>query len=355
MSGQHEVIGFLSRADSYGCPGGTVDRIETHGSLIFLCGERVYKLKREIAYASLDFLTLEKRERACHAELRLNRRTAPGLYLRVSAITRDRAGVLAFDADGEVLDWVVVMRRFPQSALFDRMAMAGELTPSLMQTLGVEVARFHAGAERTPAFGGSAGIRRSIETNHQELRRQCALLDGNAVQALYRDQLALLDQLSTELDRRRRDGCVRRCHGDMRLANICLFEGRPTLFDGIEFSDEIACIDVLHDLAFVLMDLQHHQLADLAPAVLRAYLDESGEAEECAPLPLFLSVRAATRSFTLAGSAQRQATAEAAQAKAEQARALLRQSRLYLLDHQALGLGYPQLASARPRPSRSHP
>ncbi len=178
MSGQHEVIGFLSRADSYGCPGGTVERIETHGSLIFLCGERVYKLKREIAYASLDFLTLEKREGACHAELRLNRRTAPGLYLRVSAITRGRAGVLAFDADGEVLDWVVVMRRFPQSALFDRMALAGELTPSLMQTLGVEVARFHAGAERTPAFGGSAGIRRSIETNHQELRRQCALLDG---------------------------------------------------------------------------------------------------------------------------------------------------------------------------------
>lgn len=174
------------------------------------------------------------------------------------------------------------------------------------------------------------------------------------MQALYRDQL-LLDQLSTELDRRRRDGCVRRCHGDMRLANICLFEGRPTLFDGIEFSDEIACIDVLHDLAFVLMDLQHHQLADLAPTVLRAYLDESGEAEECAPLPLFLSVRAATRSFTLAGSAQRQATAEAAQAKAKQARALLRQSRLYLLDHQALGLGYPQLAFARPRPSRSHP
>jgi len=86
MSGQHEVIGFLSRADSYGCPGGTVERIETHGSLIFLCGERVYKLKREIAYASLDFLTLEKRERACHAELMraaLPRRYAIGEHLPV--------------------------------------------------------------------------------------------------------------------------------------------------------------------------------------------------------------------------------------------------------------------------------
>lgn len=355
MSAQQEVIEFLSRAESHGCPGGMVERVETHGSLIFLCCQRVYKLKRQIAYASLDFLTLEKRERACHAELRLNRRTAPELYLEVRSITRDRNGVLAFDADGDVLDWVVVMRRFPQSALFERMALAGRLTPALMQTLGVEVARFHAGAESTPDFGGSAGIRRSIETNHQELCRQRALLDDDAVQALYREQLALLDQLSAELDRRRSDGCVRRCHGDMRLANICLLEGQPTLFDGIEFSDEIACIDVLHDLAFVLMDLQHHQLGHLAPIVLRAYLDESGEAEDCLPLPLFLSVRAATRCFTLASSSQRQSTPEAAQAKAAQARSLLQQAHIYLLDHQALGLGYPQLAPVPLRPTRSHP
>jgi len=185
MSGQHEVIGFLSRADSYGCPGGTVERIETHGSLIFLCGERVYKLKREIAYASLDFLTLEKRERACHAELRLNRRTAPGLYLRVSAITRDRAGVLAFDADGEVLDWVVVMRRFPQSTLFDRMALAGELTPSLMQTLGVEVARLP--SERRPLVAALAYadpsrpiIRSCAASAHCSMETRCRRSTGTS-------------------------------------------------------------------------------------------------------------------------------------------------------------------------------
>lgn len=195
MSGQHEVIGFLSRADSYGCPGGTVERIETHGSLIFLCGERVYKLKREIAYASLDFLTLEKRERACHAELRLNRRTAPGLYLRVSAITRDRAGVLAFDADGEVLDWVVVMRRFPQSALFDRMAMAGELTPSLMQTLGVEVASaelFAAHFTQLPgdvelvAVSPDAGGAKRAESSRRALERHIGRAVGSAYMEKYR-------------------------------------------------------------------------------------------------------------------------------------------------------------------------
>ncbi|WCR44132.1 phosphotransferase [Stutzerimonas stutzeri] len=353
MSDQREVIDFLSRAESYGQAGDSVERIDTHGSLIFLCGERAYKLKREIAYASLDFRTLHKRERACHAELRLNRRTAPAIYLEVRAVTRGRDGRLAFGGDGEVLDWVVVMRRFPQSALFERMALAGRLTPPLMQALGKEVARFHAAAERTPAFGGSAGIRQAIDSNHVELARYRQLLDASSVNALYRDQLDLLRQQAAELERRRLAGQVRRCHGDMRLANICLFAGHPTLFDGIEFSDEIACIDVLHDLAFVLMDLQHHGLGELAPVVLRAYLDESGEADDCLPLPLFLSVRAATRCFTLAGSSLRQSSSEAAQAKASQARALLQQAQLYLLDHQALGLGYPQLAPAPSHSTRS--
>src|SRR5690606_40060815 len=93
-------------------------------------GERAYKLKRAVAYASLDFRSLEGRARACHAELALNRRTAPNLYLGVGAITREADGQLAFDGTGAVLDWVVVMRRFPQNALFERMAVAGTLTRS---------------------------------------------------------------------------------------------------------------------------------------------------------------------------------------------------------------------------------
>ncbi|MBK3869276.1 hypothetical protein GFL09_16800 [Pseudomonas stutzeri] len=355
MSGQQQVIEFLSRAESYEASGDTVERIETHGSLIFLCADRAYKLKREIAYAALDFLTLQKRERACRAELRLNRRTAPDLYLEVRSITRDRSGRMAFDGAGDVLDWVVVMRRFPQAALFEHMAVAGKLTPALMHALGLEIARFHASAEPTPAFGGSAGLRRCIESNHLELCRYPQLLDVDSVQALYRDQLALLEQQSPELERRRLAGQVRRCHGDMRLANICLFEGRPTLFDGIEFSDEIACIDVLHDLAFLLMDLQYHRLGDLVPSLLGAYLGASDEPQQCLPLPLFLSVRAATRCFTLACSAERQATAEAAQSRAAQARTLLQQSHLYLLDHQALGQSCPQVAPTTSRPTRSHP
>lgn len=337
MNGQQqEVIDFLARPESYGAPGGDVECIETHGSLIFLHGQRAYKLKRAIRYAALDFLSLHSRERACQAELRLNRRTAPDLYLEVRSIRRTADGRLMFNGSGQVLDWVVVMQRFAQDALFERMALDGQLTASLMEHLGAEIARFHASAEVTPAFGGAAGIRQDIEANHRELCRYLEVLDPLAVHALHHAALAALNTHAEHLEQRRNAGLVRRCHGDMRLANICLFHGQPTLFDGIEFSESIACIDVLYDIAFVLMDLQHHGLAELGALLLCSYLQHSSPAENCQSLPLFLALRAATRSYTLACSSLRQNVPTARQNSARQACALLLQAQAYLSNDSAL-------------------
>lgn len=336
MNGQQPCIDFLARPESYGAPEEPVECIETHGSLIFLQGQRAYKLKRAVAYSALDFLSLQSRERACHAELQLNRRTAPELYLKVRSINRGADGRLRFDGPGEVLDWVVVMRRFAQDAVFERMALAGRLSEPLMEDLGRQIARFHAGAEVTPAFGGAAGIRQAIEDNHLELCRYPRLLPPVAVRALYHASRGALDSQARVLERRREQGRVRRCHGDLRLANICLFEGRPTLFDGIEFSERIACIDVLYDLAFVLMDLHQHGLAELAGVLLSSYLANLGEPEDCLPLPLFLSLRAATRSYTQASSSLRQRDPASARDRAHHARTLLQQAKTYLHHDSAL-------------------
>ncbi len=303
---QAAVIGFLSRPASYGKGDQRVERIDTHCSIVFLVGDHAYKLKRAIRYASLDYTTLALRRSACEAELLLNRRTAPALYLGVRAIKSGNDGALMFDGSGPTLDYVVAMRRFAQSELFDRMAEAGRLTPELMRSLGETVARLHLAAEVTPEFGGSAAIRRVIADNDHELAKVAAELDGAAVGMLSSQARAALDGMAALLDRRRAEGKVRRCHGDLRLANICLYEGHPTLFDCIEFSDEIGCIDVLHDLAFLLMDLEVRGRADLSRAVLDAYLTLMPEADGLAALPLFLALRAATRSFALAGAARRQ-------------------------------------------------
>ncbi|MDR3536371.1 MAG: phosphotransferase [Acetobacteraceae bacterium] len=310
---QDAVIDFLSRPASYGLRDGEVARIETHCSVVFLAADRAYKLKRSIRYASLDYTTRALRHAACQAELVLNRRTAPSLYLGVRSINRDASGMLAFDGPGQAVDHVVVMRRFAQSDLFDHMTESGRLTPHLMHALGAAVARLHLSAEVTPAFGGSDAIRRVIADNDRELALVAASLDGAAVGTLSSTARTVLGQVAPLLDQRREQGKVRRCHGDLRLANVCLYAGQPAPFDCIEFSDEIGCIDVLFDLAFLLMDLHLRGRTDLGNAVFNAYLDCAPETEGLRALPLFLAVRAATRSYALAGNARRRSDpAEAA-------------------------------------------
>src|SRR5262245_33345913 len=121
---QSEAIEFLSISDSYGLSE-PVERIDTHCSIVFLAGDRAYKLKRAVTYSYLDYSTLSLRQRACEREFALNRRTAPGLYLEVCAIRRRANGELGFAGEGTPVDWVVVMARFDQDSLFDRMAAAG--------------------------------------------------------------------------------------------------------------------------------------------------------------------------------------------------------------------------------------
>src|SRR5207245_5493961 len=112
---QRDVIDFLGRPSSYGAAIDRVDLVETHASLVFLAGDRAYKLKRAVTYPYLDFSTAEQRRAACEAELALNRRTAPELYLEVRALTRRPNGEVGFAGPGPAGEWVVVMRRFDQT------------------------------------------------------------------------------------------------------------------------------------------------------------------------------------------------------------------------------------------------
>lgn len=305
---QDEVIAFLSRADSYDFGPGTVERLSTHISHVFLAGAFAFKLKRAVHYTYLDFSTREARRAACEAELALNRRTAPGLYLGVRAIGRTPGGALAFGAE-PAEDWVVVMRRFDQALLFDRLAEAGRLDEALMRRLADRIVAFHDQAAVEPGFGGCGSLRTVIADNHACFGE--VALDRGRIDALHRHSGEALARVGAILDRRRAEGKVRRCHGDLHLRNICLHEGEPLLFDCIEFSDRLACIDVLYDLAFLLMDLLHRGMDGFANLVLNRYLDARDETDGLACLPLFLSLRAAIRAHVGAFAARGMAEAEA--------------------------------------------
>lgn len=305
---QSDVISFLASPAAHG--GAPVERIDTHSAIVFLAGDRACKLKRAVRFDYLDFSTAGRRHEMCDAELRLNQRTAPDLYRRLLPVARDAAGSLTLGGGGVPIDWVVEMNRFPQDALFDRLAAAGRLEIELMPALASAIARFHAGAEPRPDQGGKAGMAWVIDGNAEGFAEfGSGVLDPAACRRLTDHARAELEIRGALLDDRRAAGLVRLCHGDLHLRNIVLLHGRPTIFDGIEFNDRIACGDVLYDLAFLLMDLWRRRLARHANAIWNGYLAETGEVSGISLMPLFLSCRAAVRAKTSATAARLQADA----------------------------------------------
>jgi aminoglycoside phosphotransferase family enzyme/predicted kinase len=298
---QAEVADFLTRALAGGEPAVTV--IRTHISRVFLGRGRAFKLKTAVRLPYLDYSSAERRLVMCRAEFDLNRRTAPSLYVGVRAITREPDGSLAFDGPGPLVDAVVEMHRFPQENLFDAMVRTGRLTPELVATLAHRIAVFHAEAEISHRHGGAAAMVALVDLNDKALRASCLTTDGEANDLASRFRYALLRH-GALLDARRAAGKVRRCHGDLTLRNICLFDGVPTPFDGIEFDEAIATIDVLYDLAFVLMDLWHRERRDLANLLFNRYLDEADEADGIGLLPVLMALRATIRAHVTAVQAQ---------------------------------------------------
>jgi aminoglycoside phosphotransferase family enzyme/predicted kinase len=296
---QSKVLDFMALPGSYPDHPATVERIETHASIVFLAGAFAYKVKRAVRYPFLDFSTLKRRYQACLNELRINRRTAPQLYLDLVPITYESHGLFTLGGAGEVVEWALRMRRFDQGNLYERIAEEGRLGISAMRPLAKVIAGFHASADRclTPAQA-ILPLEGVIADNDSLLAANPEMFAPLPARRLAEASREALDALSPLLEARARGGFVRHCHGDLHLRNIVEIEGKPVLFDAIEFDEKLATIDVLYDLAFLLMDLGKRGLVPHANEVLNTYLDEEGSTGNLlglAALPLFLSMRALIR------------------------------------------------------------
>ncbi len=295
-----EIARFLGNPDVWGSGVDQVETVNTHISRIFLGGDRVLKLKRHVRFPYLDFSTAERRRLACEAEIAVNRRTAPGIYKRAIALTRDTDGQLSIDGEGEAVDWLVEMARFDQDTLFDRMAKAGKLNRPLMEQTAEVISRFHETADIMPGGSGRAIVQLILDSNKQCFLDLSPMYFApeplRVLSDLYERRMKDLGDL---LDQRRDGGLVRHCHGDLHLRNICLLDGTPILFDAIEFNQDFTNIDILYDLAFLLMDLEFVGHRRFANIVLNRYFDVNGRGNDDVGnfqvLSLFLSMRAAVR------------------------------------------------------------
>ena len=299
---QTEVVEFL-RSITGSAPA------ETHISAVFVGNDEVLKLKKAVRLPFLDFSTVAARREMTRRELELNRQSAPGIYRGIHAIVRTPGGTLSLaDADEDgALDYVVRMARVPEADFLDLIAKNNALTPALLDALGDAVADLHGRFAPVTGWDSPAGMRSIVQGNEDAAR--AAGLPAAEIDQWLHDTLAELERIGPTLADRARAGRVRRAHGDLHLGNLCLWEGRPTAFDMLEFDDALATVDLGYDLAFLLMDLEFHAGRAAANRVMNRYLARTGDTGLLALLPCFLSVRAIVRAHV---QAYRGVSAEAA-------------------------------------------
>lgn len=281
--------------------------IDTACAHVALTPAVAWKMKRHADLGYADFSTLDRRKWALDRELEFNRPGAPDIYRAVRAITRASDGGLALDGAGEVVDYVLEMRRFDEGAVLS--AIPEAVDGDLAEALGRMIARQHATAPLRPE-GGLASLAYTIGSNARLLREACESLDTQRVELMIELTELELERHAGRLAHRSAIGYARRCHGDLHLGNILLEAGRPVPFDCIEFDDLLSDIDVQYDLAFLLMDLGFRGRGEAAARALSAWLDEAARSfreglhDGLAALPLMLSVRAAVRAHVAAHSGQ---------------------------------------------------
>lgn len=284
--------------------GDDVQCLQTHISWVLLAGSRAYKFKKLLSLGFLDFSTLDQRRAACLEELRINRRTAPGMYEAVVAVLgpvqQPRLVPLDVVQQGtEVLDYGVQMQRFADDQLLAQQLAAGTLTSAHLDTLAQQVAHLHARACVAPAgrdWGSSTLVRQQAQANFDSLAS--VLLPDT-------DRAHLADlrywtqhegqRLAPLMAQRQGSGFVRECHGDLHLGNLVLISGQPQLFDAIEFSQALRWIDTVADTAFLFMDLQARGRPDLAWQFLNGWLEHTGDYAALALLPWYAVYRALVR------------------------------------------------------------
>ena len=298
-------ISKMLHADVYDHPVKAIELIETHISWVVLTGDYAYKIKKSVNFGFLDFSTLAKRQHYCKQEVKLNSRLTTNVYIDIVSISKKHNKLLISNTD--VIEYAIKMRQFPQSAQLDNMLAAGQLNVSHVDAISKLVAEFHQSAQvadETSPFGDPEAVYRPVAENFNQIKQQLTT-------KVYDDILTELNlwsdstfnHLKTVFTQRKRQGFIRECHGDMHLRNLVWLGDRtkleidkgPMAFDCIEFNESLRWIDVISEVAFLVMDLQDRKQFQLANRFINSYLERTGDYAGLSILPFYLCYRAMVR------------------------------------------------------------
>jgi aminoglycoside phosphotransferase family enzyme/predicted kinase len=278
--------------------------IETHVSEVYVGADTVWKRKKPVCLAFIDFTRLAERRRCLLRELALNTGPAPGLYRDVVGVVASPDGSLAFTSDANesqaVIDWVLRMARVEEAEFLDRWAIDGRVDEAVLVALGDMVAEMHGGLPPVTGWDSAGAMQRTIVGN-VAAARDAGLAESDIGDWAVRAEAACV-ACAPWLAARPGAGFVRRAHGDLHLGNVCFWQGRWVPLDALEFDEALATIDVGYDLAFLLMDLAYRLGRAAANRVLNRYVARTGDVGLVGGLALFLSMRAMVRAHVRARS-----------------------------------------------------
>jgi aminoglycoside phosphotransferase family enzyme len=293
-TGLSETLAFLRTPGALG-DGPNIELVETHMSCVLLTEHRVWKLKKPIRLPFVDYTTLERRRRSCEAELRLGRRLSPDVYLDIVPITAAASG-LAIAGDGEIVDWLLVMRRLPEHLMLPQMLARDAATPAHADSVADVLATFYAKAPRASWNGAEYRARLHdivVATTRELVDRGASPVD---LDASLRGFLAALERQADVLDARVSAGRVIEAHGDLRPEHVCL-ETPPAFIDPLEFDEQLRTLDAISELAFLALECDRLGAAWFGQRVLVRYAARSGDRASPSVIALYACQHALTRAL----------------------------------------------------------
>ena len=287
--------------------------IQTQMSFLFLTGDYVYKVKKPVDLGYLDYTSLEKRHFFCHQEMELNKRLCPDAYLAVVPITmslrgasepkhrakrRGRGNLLCVEGEGEVIEYAVKMRQLPQERMMDVLLLNNQVNQEMVARVAEKLVHFHQKAEtnsKIAAFGKLDTIRRNCDENFSQTEKYIGVsISSEEYKRIKSYTNNFIDSNSSLFNKRVSEGRIRDCHGDLHAAHIC-FTDDICIYDCIEFNDRFRYCDVASEVAFLAMDLDRYQRADLSRHLVNTYVELSQDGELLSLLNFYKCYRAYVR------------------------------------------------------------
>lgn len=289
-------VALLKQPQTYPDAPRRITAIETHMSWVFLTETHAYKMKKPVLYPYLDFSTLAAREWNCREEFRLNQRLAPGVYLGVVPLRLDPSGVVRVEGEGNVVEWLVKMRRLPADRMLNRLIQDHALAPEDVRRVAELLVKFY--RESTPIAVNEAGYRKRIAAttarNREVLARPQYELTPALVESVHGTLARLVENEPALFDQRVRERRIVEGHGDLRPEHVCL-TSQPIVFDRLEFNRDLRVIDPAEELSFLAMECERLGAPFVGETLFAVYAETAGDAPPRVLLDFYMAQRACVR------------------------------------------------------------